>query len=516
MEAAREPEGEETRESPPRGACCRCHGNTAVHNMAASPAATRFEDLEETTVPTCWTATQSSGDGLKPRSTRRFLVFIRPVLSLNQTEVMSSFGFTQRERERERETPTDRVVGGRVHVPVELSDVILQRPVVSEGAPLRVHTHPALVSLHQVDAPYPSSVDRPSEGPDHVFTLKASGPKGKEKVKARGCFFSKLMFFSCRKSFRDSDTWSNSFGPRGRDGDKKKLENTCVGSIFIAAAALLSSERPFFISAWNRAEMSLNWSSWRRMAYRYLSTYIIKDTDRDALHYMDTKRGLQLQKTSDFSHRRVIIVRFGIQCALIGDFLLIFRPLPLELLQQSGSQQPVSHQAAGQRAVRLSRVPSCPLTFAGGQRFTAAGVTPRCSAPAALRPQRVGGGGVRGSDEAGDVSDALLNDAVEFLLGLPNQGRVWEHVHEARPADMTSHPVEGQGFVSTELTGKLTEKRQDSHQCTEAAEHVAGPQVQWNVLNHISQELEVVDVADKKHAVHLGEADEYVLKEESE
>lgn len=30
---------------------------------------------------------------------------------------------------------------------------------------------------------------------------------------------------------------------------------------------------------------------------------------------------------------------------------------------------------------------------------------------------------------------------------------------------MTSHPVKGQGFVSTELTGKLTEKRKDSNQC---------------------------------------------------
>lgn len=43
------------------------------------------------------------------------------------------------------------------------------------------------------------------------------------------------------------------------------------------------------------------------------------------------------------------------------------------------------------------------------------------------------------------------------------------------------------------------------------AEHIAGPQVEGDVLDHVSQKLEVVDVADKVHAVHLREADEYVL-----
>lgn len=33
------------------------------------------------------------------------------------------------------------------------------------------------------------------------------------------------------------------------------------------------------------------------------------------------------------------------------------------------------------------------------------------------------------------------------------------------------------------------------------------------MLNHISQKLEVVDVADEIHAVHLREADKYVLRE---
>lgn len=45
------------------------------------------------------------------------------------------------------------------------------------------------------------------------------------------------------------------------------------------------------------------------------------------------------------------------------------------------------------------------------------------------------------------------------------------------------------------------------------AEDVARPQVQRDVLNHVSQELEVVNVADKIHAFHLREADEYVLRE---
>jgi len=34
---------------------------------------------------------------------------------------------------------------------VELRPDVLQPAVVSEGSPLGVHTHPALVSLHQVD-----------------------------------------------------------------------------------------------------------------------------------------------------------------------------------------------------------------------------------------------------------------------------------------------------------------------------------------------------------------------------
>lgn len=33
------------------------------------------------------------------------------------------------------------------------------------------------------------------------------------------------------------------------------------------------------------------------------------------------------------------------------------------------------------------------------------------------------------------------------------------------------------------------------------------------MLNHISQELEVVNVADKIHTIHLREADKYVLQD---
>lgn len=44
-----------------------------------------------------------------------------------------------------------------------------------------------------------------------VTLFKAVCSQGNEKVKARGCFFSRLMFLSVRKSFRDSATWSNSY-----------------------------------------------------------------------------------------------------------------------------------------------------------------------------------------------------------------------------------------------------------------------------------------------------------------
>ena len=44
------------------------------------------------------------------------------------------------------------------------------------------------------------------------------------------------------------------------------------------------------------------------------------------------------------------------------------------------------------------------------------------------------------------------------------------------------------------------------------AEHVAGPQVERDVLDHVSQELEVVDVADEIHPIHPRQTDKYVLE----
>lgn len=49
------------------------------------------------------------------------------------------------------------------------------------------------------------------DGSRAVTLFEAVCSQGKEKVKARGCFFFKVMFFWFRKSFRDSATWSNSY-----------------------------------------------------------------------------------------------------------------------------------------------------------------------------------------------------------------------------------------------------------------------------------------------------------------
>lgn len=49
-----------------------------------------------------------------------------------------------------------------------------------------------------------------------------------------------------------------------------------------------------------------------------------------------------------------------------------------------------------------------------------------------------------------------------------------------------------------------------------STEDVAGPQVEWDMLNHISQKLEVVNVADEIHTIHLREADKYVLRKRGE
>lgn len=42
-------------------------------------------------------------------------------------------------------------------------------------------------------------------------------------------------------------------------------------------------------------------------------------------------------------------------------------------------------------------------------------------------------------------------------------------------------------------------------------ENITRSQVERDVLNHVSQKLEVINVADKIKAVHLRKADKYVL-----
>lgn len=65
--------------------------------MAASPAATRFEDLKDTMVLICWTAMQSSGDGVKLSSVRMSLVFFRPFLYLRKMDIYVSYCFQTEE-----------------------------------------------------------------------------------------------------------------------------------------------------------------------------------------------------------------------------------------------------------------------------------------------------------------------------------------------------------------------------------------------------------------------------------
>ena len=48
------------------------------------------------------------------------------------------------------------------------------------------------------------------------------------------------------------------------------------------------------------------------------------------------------------------------------------------------------------------------------------------------------------------------------------------------------------------------------------AEDVAGTQVERNVLDHVGQELEVVDVADEIHPVHPRQTDKYVLEKKKQ
>lgn len=111
-----------------------------------------------------------------------------------------------------------------------------------------------------------------------------------------------------------------------------------------------------------------------------------------------------------------------VHCALTaGSLLLVFGPLPLQLSEQVGSQQPVPHQASCQRAVHpFVQTPLRPRNSAAV-----------CLLSAALRLQGASDGWVVGADETRDVLDPLLDGLVELLLDLSDQCRVWKHVHEA-------------------------------------------------------------------------------------
>ena len=74
--------------------------------MAASPAATRLEDLKDTMVLTCLTARQSSGDGVKSSCIKMSLVFFRPFLYLRIQNIYDLLHFSDRDGVRWKKTTT--------------------------------------------------------------------------------------------------------------------------------------------------------------------------------------------------------------------------------------------------------------------------------------------------------------------------------------------------------------------------------------------------------------------------
>lgn len=78
------------------------------------------------------------------------------------------------------------------------------------------------------------------------------------------------------------------------------------------------------------------------------------------------------------------------------------------------------------------------------------------------------------------------------------------------PADLLAEPVEGDGFVAAVLARELEEHGTDEGGLAadgRAAEDVARPQRKRHVLDHVGQELEVVDVAHEvQRVVHLPHA----------
>lgn len=117
---------------------------------------------------------------------------------------------------------------------------------------------------------------------------------------------------------------------------------------------------------------------------------------------------------------------------LIGGGLH-FRPLLLQLPEQIPCKQPVFHESIRQSV--LCRVTDTFLSFlsftAGTEWYSAE------DSSASSHLQRVSHGWISGSNQAGDISNTLLDEFIEFLLDFSNHGSVREHVHEAVATDMT-------------------------------------------------------------------------------
>lgn len=118
-----------------------------------------------------------------------------------------------------------------------------------------------------------------------------------------------------------------------------------------------------------------------------------------------------------------LIIRLFTECTLTSTLLpLAYWPLPLQLFEQIRSQQSIFNQAACQRFLR--HLCQASLTSASG--CSSAGASRRV----ALCLKHVGDVWVSGSDQTGDVTNALLDDVIEFLLDSSDCPRVWKHIHE--------------------------------------------------------------------------------------
>lgn len=143
-----------------------------------------------------------------------------------------------------------------------------------------------------------------------------------------------------------------------------------------------------------------------------------------------------------------------------------------------------------------------------------------------------------------DLEHTLLNDFVEFLLNVAHEIGVGEDVHEAitepevkiediedrfqvneienrfgnreGPADLCAEPIESDGVVATVLPRVLQEHRTHERHFPvdwSTAEDVTGSKRQWNVLNHLREEFEVIGVAHEvKIIINGAQRYENVLK----